>query len=104
MDWLTFGSAFGALALGCALRLLLPYVTAGLQAISDGGWAAWPPFEPKYLASFALALIGYGVTLVTSAGALTALMAMPFTAAVLAGYTGGDLAREAVKLLVPKLR
>jgi len=104
MDWLGFGSAFGALALGCALRLLLPYVTAGLQAISEGGWKAWPPFEAKYLASFILALIGYGITLVTSEGALVALLAMPFSSAVLIGYTGGDLAREAIKLIVRKWR
>jgi len=104
MGLATLGTAFGALALGCALRTLLPYVTAGLTTISENGWQAWPPFHPKYLASFALAIIGYGVTLVTSDAALTALATMSFSSAVLIGYTGGDLAREAVKLLVPKLR
>ena len=104
MNWQSFSIAFGALALGCALRTLLPYITAGLQAISEGGWSDWPPFEPKYLASFALAVIGYAVVLVTSEGALTALVGMSFSSAVLIGYTGGDLAREAVKLLVPRLR
>jgi len=104
MDGQAFGIAFGALALGCALRLLLPYITAGLQAISERGWNAWPPFEAKYVASFLLALIGYGVMLVTSEGALVALQELSFTSAVMIGYTGGDLAREAVKLIVPKWR
>jgi len=104
MDWVGLGSAFGVLALGCALRLLLPYVTTGLQAISDGGWSKWPPFEAKYLASFALALIGYAVVLLTSDGALSALIGMSFTSAVMIGYTGGDLAREAIRMFVPKLR
>jgi len=104
MDWHAFWVAFGALGLGCALRLLLPYLTAGLQAITEGGWSAWPPFEAKYVASFLLALIGYSVALVTSDAALASLMEMSFTSVVLVGYTGGDLARVGVKLLFTKLR
>ena len=95
---------FGALVLGCALRYLLPYVTTGFQAIRDGGWSAWPKFEPAYLSGFVLGVLGFVVTFVTSQGAVEALMAMPFTAAVLLGYSGGEAAREVVKLIVPRAR
>jgi len=104
MDLEAFGIAFGALTLGCALRTLLPYLTTGLQAIADGGWSAWPKFEAKYLANFLLAVIAYGITLLTSDGAFEVLASMTFVAAVMLGYAGGDLAREAIKLLIPKLR
>ena len=95
---------FGALVLGCALRYLLPYVTTGLQDVKEAGWKAWPKFEPKYLSGFALGLVGFLVTFATSQGAVAALIAMPFTAATLLGYSGGEAAREVVKLFIAKAR
>ena len=93
-----FGIEFGALALGCVLRTVLPYITSGLQIVSEeGSWKAWPAFEPKYLASLALALIAYGVILATVPGAISALSSTSFIAATGIGYAGGDLARETIK-------
>ena len=99
-----FGKAFGALVLGCALRTLLPWLTTWLQTMSEDDWPGWLKFEPKYIANFALAVIGYGVTLLISDGAFEMLSSLRFVPAVAVGYAGGDLAREAIKLLVPRLR
>ena len=95
---------FGALLTGLAMRTLLPYIVVGLNAISEGGFGAWPKFEAKYLASLGLAVIGYGVTLVTVPGAVEALLEMTFVAIVAMAYAGEDLVRQAIKLLVPRLR
>jgi len=103
MQFSEFAIAFGALILGLALRYLLPYITAGLNAIKEAqDWKAWPKFEPKYLVGFALGLIVFLVTFATSQGAVAALVALPFTAAVMLGYSGGDAAREVVKLFAKR--
>ena len=104
MDWSAFGIAFGALAVGCILRALLPYITSGLTTISEEGWSAWPKFEAKYVATFGLAIIGYGVVCLTVPGAVDALSAMTPVAAISLGYGGGDIIREGVKLVFSKLR
>ena len=101
---LSYVQVFGALALGLALRTLLPYLVAGLEAIQAGGWTAWPKFEAKYVASFGLAAIAYAVTLLTVEQALAAVLDMSFVAVVAAAYSGQDLARQAIKTFFPKLR
>jgi len=102
MDWTTFGIAFGALAGGCLLRAIIPYLVVGLEAISEGGWQAWPKFEAKYVATFGTALLGYAIALLTIPGAIESLVAMTPIAAIALGYGGGDLVREGVKLLLGK--
>ena len=97
--------AMGALVLGLALRTLLPYVVAGLTVWQESGdWSAWPRFEPKYLASFALAAVGYAVTFATVEGAFESVAGMSFVAIVALAYGSTDVAREAIKLVVRRLR
>ena len=104
MNWSQFGISFGVLVGGCVLRALVPYVLTGLQSISSNGWRAWPKFEPKYAASVGVAVIGYGLALITVPGAVESLISMPPISIVALGYGGGDLIREGIKLLAPKLR
>lgn len=87
----------GWLALGCGLRFLLPYVIYALQQIGEKGWKAWPRFEAKYVSSFALAFIGYGVILVTVPGAVGYLAAMQPLAVVALAYAGQDLGQNVIK-------
>lgn len=104
MNWTQFGTAFGALALGCLLRAGVPYVLGGLQAIGENGWSAWPKFEPKYVTTFATAIVLYAVALVTVPGAAQMLADLPVVPAVAVGYGGGDLVREGAKLAIKGLR
>lgn len=90
-------SVIGLLALGCALRFLLPYVIFGLQQIGRKGWTAWPGFEAKYVASFALAVIGYGIILVTVPGVVGYLSGMEEVAVIALAYAGQDLGQNVVK-------
>lgn len=95
-------SAFGGLALGLVLRTFLPYLIACFTSLQEGG--GWLTFELKYLGSLGLAAIVYAVTLLTVPGTLDALLAMEFVAIVAMAYAGEDLARQAIKLLVPRAR
>ena len=104
MNWAQFGTAFGALAIGCLLRATVPYVMGGLQTAGEKGWSAWPSFEAKYVTSFLSALVLYAIVLVTVPGAAQALMDLPLVPAVSLGYSGGELVREGVKLAVKRLR
>jgi len=89
-----------AIALGCALRTLLPYVMVGLEAIArEQDWKAWPRFEPSYLSAFGLAVIAYAVTLVTVPGAWAQLLDMAFVQIVALAYAGQDLARQVIKVV-----
>jgi len=89
---------FIGLLIGCALRTLLPYVAAGLEAIRETeDWKAWPKFEPSYLSAFALALIAYVVTMLAVPGAFEQALAMGFVQAVALAYAGQDLARQIIK-------
>jgi len=86
------------LFVGCVLRTLLPYVLVGLSEIKEGGWKAWPKFEPSYLSAFGAAMIAYVVTLVTVPGAWGTLQSMSFVLAAALAYAGHDLAREVIKV------
>lgn len=90
-------SVIGLLVLGCALRFLLPYVIYGLQQIGEKGWRAWPGFEAKYVASFALAAIGYGIILVTVPGVIRYLVGTEEVAVIALAYAGQDLGQNVVK-------
>jgi len=107
-DW-TYLGAIGLgmlwLTIGCALRAFVPYLTTGLTAIGDSGsWASWPKFEPKYLTTFAMALLGYILTLVTVPGAAQVLVDTLPLAAIGLGYAGGALVRDVAKLAFKRLR
>lgn len=102
MDWQAFGTAFGFLVVGCAVRAIYPYLMAAFTALTEG--QPWPKWEWKYVGSFGLAVLGYAGVILVSEAARAALSAMDAWAAIMVGYTGGDLVREAVKLIFPKSR
>jgi hypothetical protein len=104
MNWESFGVALAALAGGCALRALLPYVLGGLRVAGEKGWGAWPPFEAKYVTTFLTAIVLYAVALLTVPGAAQTLADLPLIPAISLGYGGGDIVREGAKLVAPKLR
>ena len=89
------------LLLGCALRFLLPYVIAGLEAISkEGKWSAWPSFKPHYLSAFGLSVIGYAVPILTVPGTLKTLIEMHPASVVAIAYSGQDLGRRVLKRVI----
>jgi hypothetical protein len=96
--------ALGWLCLGCFMRTFLPYITAWMEKLRDEGKWMVLPFEPKYLASFVLAVIAYGITLATVEGAAESLMALTPVAIISMGYAGGDLARRGLRVLFESVR
>jgi len=97
MNWTTL-IPFAGLLVGCALRTLLPYVVTGLQSCRDRkDWTCWPRFDASYLSSFALAVIAYGVMLLTIPGAWAWTLELGLVASVACAYTGQSLAREGIK-------
>jgi hypothetical protein len=105
MDWTQFLIALGALAGGCVLRAMVPYVLSGFQIVGEeGSWKAWPRFEPKYVTTFGTAIVIYAVALATVPNAVEALMELPIVPAISLGYSGGALVREGVKVVVKRLR
>ena len=102
MNWQAFGTAFGFLVVGCAVRAVYPYLMAAFTALTEG--QPWPKWEWKYAGSLGLAVLGYIAVLLTSEAARTALEQMGAWAAIMIGYTGGDIVREAVKFLFPRVR
>jgi len=90
---------FIGLLTGCALRTVLPYVISALEAVRDAGrWDVWPAFDASYLASFALAVVAYGVALLTIPGAWAFTLNLDLVSAVGLAYTAQSLGREAIKL------
>lgn len=102
MDWQAFGMGFLFLTLGCVVRAIYPYLTGAFTALTEG--QPWPAWEWKYVGSLGLAVLGYIGVLLLSEAARIALNAMDPWAAIMVGYTGGDIVREAIKLFVPKSR
>ena len=89
---------FAGLLIGRALRTLLPYVMAGLQACRDAKtWRVWPAFDASYLASFGIAVIAYSVMLLTIPGAWSWTLELDLVNAAALAYTGQSLAREGQK-------
>jgi hypothetical protein len=94
--------AFAFLFVGCVVRAIYPYLTAAFTALTEG--QPWPAWEWKYVGSLGLAVLGYIGVLVASEAARTALTSMDAWAAILVGYSGGDIVREALKIFIPKSR
>jgi hypothetical protein len=88
-----------AILLGVVLRTQLPYLREAFSRISKtGSWLSWPAYKPPYAAAFAIALLGYGVSLVTVTGAWAYLMRMSFVEATALSYAGGALALDAIQI------
>lgn len=98
MGWLMLLKLVALLAVGCAMRFLLPYVLIGFEAVGrENSWTAWPAWEWRYLTSLILSLIGYGVMLVVVPETLTQLTAMAPVQVVILAYAGQDVASRVVK-------
>jgi len=105
MNWQAFAISLASLAGGCALRAFVPYVIGSLQAVGEKGtWSAWPAFAPKYITTFAIAVVLYAVALLTVPGAAETLADLPLVPAISLGYGGGDLVREGTKATIKRLR
>jgi hypothetical protein len=85
------------LLLGTALRVLVPYVRAGFELVTEtGSFADWPTFDWRYLALFAMPVIEFGVAFLTLNGLWNAAQAWEFIPAVSMAYAGADIGREVV--------
>jgi len=85
------------LAVGSALKYVLPYAILGLTQVGLG--KPWPRWEWRYLSAFVLALIGYGLALMMTEDLVARLAAMRPPALVLLAYGANELARAVLKPL-----
>jgi len=95
MFWQELGMVVLWLVVGSALRYILPYVIHGLVAVGEG--QKWPKWEWKYLSSFALAIIGFGISLSTQLDFYASLSAEFPIAVIAMAYAGNGMGREVVK-------
>lgn len=104
MHWSNVAVAFGWVALGCALRTLVPWLLASMAKWQEeGGWDILP-FESKYVANLVTALIGYGILLATQEGVATTWAQMEPIPLIIIGYGGNEGAREVLKFFFRRLR
>ena len=85
------------LALGSALRYLLPYAIEGLVQVGLG--KPWPRWEWRYLSAFVLAVIGFGLAMLTQPGFFAQLAAEFPIALITFAYSSNEMARVVVKAL-----
>lgn len=85
------------LIIGSALRYTLPYVIEGLVQIGLG--KPWPEWKWKYLSALALAVIGFGVPMLTVEGFFVRLAGMDEIALIAFAYSGNEMSRIIVKAL-----
>ena len=98
MSVLEFLRITGLLAIGCALRFVIPYVFTGLEAVGrDNSWKSWPPWEWRYLTSFLLSLMAYGLMMLLTPGTLEKFAQMAVLQVILMAYAGQDVASRVVK-------
>jgi len=95
MDWNVLGMVVLWLVVGSAMRYLLPYLIVGLVAKGEG--QKWPKWEWRYLSSFLLALIGFGISLATQLDFYTSLVEQFPIAVVAMAYAGNGMGREVIK-------
>uniref|UniRef100_A0A6M3M3N7 Uncharacterized protein n=1 Tax=viral metagenome TaxID=1070528 RepID=A0A6M3M3N7_9ZZZZ len=100
MEWLLRNALLYVvlfLAVGSALKYVLPYAILGLTQVGLG--KPWPRWEWRYLSAFALALIGYGLALMMTEDLVARFAAMRPPALVLLAYGANELARAVIKPL-----
>lgn len=91
------GYVLGYLALGSALKYVLPYVIEGLVQIGLG--KPWPRWEWRYLSAFALAVIGFGLPMLITPGFFDQLAEMAPVGLIGFAYAGNEMSRVVVKAL-----
>ena len=88
----------GGLVLGVILRVVVPYLRSGLQAVAEAKtWRVWPAWSWGYGAMVLLPLVEYGVAFLTVPGLWVAMFAWQFIPAVGLGYTSTDLSKELIQ-------
>jgi len=85
------------LAIGSALKYVLPYVIEGLVQVGLG--KAWPRWEWRYLSAFALAVIGFGLPMSITPGFFVQLATMAPIGLIGFAYAGNEMSRVVVKAL-----
>lgn len=85
------------LAIGSALKYVLPYVIEGLVQI--GLEHPWPKWQWHYLSAFGLACIGFGLPMLITPGFFLQLAAMPQIGLIGFAYAGNEMSRVVVKAL-----
>ena len=84
-----------ALVLGAAMRVLIPYVRAGLEEVAKtGNFSHWPVFDWRYAALFLLPVLEFGIAFLTVDGLWSAAQAWGFVPAVAMAYAGADIGRD----------
>ena len=84
---------------GSTLRFILPYIVVGLAAVGEeNSLSAWPAWEWKYATSIILAMLGYGIAVISSPESMAQMLSLtPMTIIGLA-YFGQDMASQIIKL------
>ena len=83
---------------GSALRFILPYIIAGLTAVGDANsLSAWPAWEWKYITSIILAMIAFGISLLSNPGGVASMLTLSPWTIVLLAYSGQDILSRTVK-------
>ena len=85
------------LAIGSALRYVLPYLLLGLVEI--GLERPWPRWKWRYLSAFLLAIIGFGVPMLTVQGFFAQLAGLAPVPLIMFAYAGNEMSREVVKAI-----
>jgi hypothetical protein len=91
------GYVVAFLMAGSILKYLLPYVIEGLVQI--GLENPWPRWQWRYLSAFALALIGFGLPMLTMPGFFGQLAALPPIALIAFAYAGNEMSRVVAKAI-----
>ena len=99
MDVLNWQPWVGIIA-GFAVHIFGGYLIACLQAVGEANdWGAWLKFEPRYLTSFVLLIVGVAIGVMLNPVLLEQINAMSFLAAFAYAYGSQVGARQVVKLV-----
>jgi len=99
MVWafLVQNQAFVGALVGAVMRTILPWLISWFEQMAADGQYVRPVFNVKYLASLALAIIGFGVAFLTLPGLFEAFRTWEFIPAVGLAYSGQDIGRTVLK-------
>ena len=95
-----YWQAWVGIVAGFAVHIFGGYLIACLQAVGEANdWSAWLKFEPRYLTSFVLLVIGVAIGVMLNPALLEQINAMSFLVAFAYAYGGQVGARQVVKLV-----
>jgi len=86
------------LIVGAVLKVVVPYLRAGLERVAETGTlASWPPFDWRYVAMFLAPILEFSVAFLTVPGLWVASLSWGFIISTAMAYAGTDIAKEVVK-------